>query len=117
MSQSQAKPSARSRWRKGIDVALVANRLKDDHVVATRGHSFHNITISGNARVHLGDHNVNALQTRFQHVQETELKPFTVPFTRNPHFLPRGLDLLSAIKGIAHDRHNRLAFVGMGGAG
>lgn len=81
---------------------------------------YSHITISGSGPVHLGDHYAQAGDHYAQagdQPRQAEEKPFTVPFSRDDKFVPRGRvvrDLLGMIK---PDSHSRAALFGMGGVG
>lgn len=77
-------------------------------------HNYNQITIGGNALVHLG--NVNNVSTGHEG-QGSREQPFTVPFSRDRNFVPRDGLVESLLEHVRSDDHSRMGLSGMGGVG
>lgn len=98
------------------------------------GHSYQSVSVSGDARVHLGNHYIT-FQSTSKHVQivsrattfvdhrcnytDVEDPPqtlSTVPFRRDPDFIECG-PLMGKLQRILYAPGSRVALVGLGGVG
>lgn len=95
--------------------AIIANipSLQTPLISRSGGHNIQNVEISGNARVHLGD----VFSLSGSQSQQLKEQPFTVPFSRDDNFIPRGDIVDELMKDFKADKHSRAALYGMGGVG
>ena len=110
---SSISAKARANWRRLTLVTRILRQLSQQSVISQPGNLYNHITISGNARVHLGNNVVHSEERS----PGPQGKPFFVPFSRNPQFVGRHAVLERLQANIDPERHSRAAVTGMGGAG
>ena len=79
--------------------------------------AFERINVSGDARVHIGHHFGNSGNARSHRKLADVGRPFTVPFGRDPRYVPRG-DIMERLQACINPaEHSRMALTGLGGVG